>query len=54
MVFGKIRRWFSQALPFGIYWRRSDIYKTNGVPNLLHIEIKKNPINSTHVKLMGL
>jgi len=30
------------------------IFKTNGVPNLLHIEIKKNPINSTHVKLIGL
>jgi len=42
MVFGKFYHWFSQALPFGIYWRRSNTCKTNGVPNLLHIEIKKS------------
>jgi len=28
-------------------------HKTNDVPNLLHIETKKNPINSTPVKLIG-
>jgi hypothetical protein len=33
--------------------RRSNS-KTNGVPNLLHIEIIKIPINSTHVKIIGL
>jgi len=46
---------FSSGLPFGIIGEgRRSISKTNGVPNLLHIEIIKIPINSTHVKIIGL
>jgi hypothetical protein len=42
MVFGKIHHWFSQALlSVSIGEGRRSNSKTNGVPNLLHIEIKK-------------
>ncbi len=50
----KFNQRFSSGLPFGIIGEGRSNSKTNGVPNLLHIEIKKNPINSTHVKLIGL
>ena len=46
---------FRLGLPFGIIGEgRRSISKTNGVPILLHTEIKKNPVNSTCVKLIGL
>jgi len=51
----KFNQRFSSGLPFGIIGegRRSNS-KTNGVPNLLHIEIKKIQLIPHKVKLIGL